>query len=96
MPRGDELEALLAATALFFCPTRGQDHPQRDQLQQAALQLLAGAVTGQGVDINSAETLGDWFTQQQLNDPNHFIPQLNQHLESLIADHWVFDPGRFT
>ncbi len=93
VPQGDVLEALLAATALFFCQTRGQGHPQLESLQQSALQLLSAAATAQGIETQ--ESLGEWFAQQQLNDPQVFLPQLNQRLEAIIGDQWLFDPTPF-
>jgi uncharacterized protein YoxC len=93
VPQGDALEALLAATALFFCQTRGQGHPQLDSLQQLALQLLSAAATAQGIATEQA--LAEWFAQQQLNDPQVFLPQLNQRLEAIVGDQWLFDPTQF-
>jgi len=93
VPQGDALEALLAATALFFCQTRGQGHPQLDSLQQLALQLLSAAATAQGIATEQA--LAEWFAQQQLNDPQVFLPQLNQRLEAIVGDQWLFDPAHF-
>ncbi len=34
--------------------------------------------------------------QQQLNDPNVFLPQLNQRLEAMIGDGWLFDLNAVT
>jgi hypothetical protein len=93
VPQGDALDALLAATALFLCQTRGQGHPQLEPLQQSALQMLSAAASAQG--IQAQEAMVEWFAQQQLNDPQVFLPQLNQRLEAMVGDQWVFDPTHF-
>jgi tetratricopeptide (TPR) repeat protein len=91
VPQGDELEALLAAFALFLCHQRGQGHPQIEQLQALSVKLLSGAAGAQG--ITTQEALESWFTQQQLNDRAIVLPRLNQRLEAMIGDHWAFDPS---
>ncbi|MBW4659571.1 MAG: tetratricopeptide repeat protein [Drouetiella hepatica Uher 2000/2452] len=91
VPQGDELEALLAAFALFLCNQRGQGHPQIEQLQELSFKLLSSAAGAQGIETQEALEL--WFTQQQLNDPAIFLPRLNQRLEAMIGDHWAFDPS---
>ncbi|MBE9139960.1 hypothetical protein IQ254_22650 [Nodosilinea sp. LEGE 07088] len=57
-----------------------------------AKQLLAAAASAQGIET---QALGAWFTQQQLNDPKVFLPQLSQRLEAMVGDQWLFDPGAF-
>ena len=91
VPQGDVLEMLLAATALWFCNVRGEGHPQIAQLQEDSFKLLVIAAETQGIQIE--EALEAWFIQQQLNDPNFFVPQLNQRLEEMIGDGWLFDPN---
>jgi tetratricopeptide (TPR) repeat protein len=90
VPQGDSLESLLAARAMFLCSQRGQRHPQLEQLQVLSGKLLSTAAGAQG--ITTQETFDTWFTEQQLNDPATFLSRLNDQLESLIADGWVFDP----
>ncbi len=39
IPKADPLEALLGATALYYCNTRGEGHPQLQQLQEKSLNI---------------------------------------------------------
>ncbi|MCL6753204.1 hypothetical protein KBT16_20430 [Nostoc sp. CCCryo 231-06] len=94
MPQGDELEALLGATAMFFCNCRGEGHPQLEELQKRSIEMILGAAGRQGVDIE--EGLEAWFTQQRLNDPEYFLPRLNQRLEEIVGDGWLFDPSQIS
>ena len=91
MPQGDELEALLAAFALFLCAQRGQGHPQLAQLQERASKMISAAAGAQG--ITTQDAFDAWFTQQQLNDSAVFLPRLSQRLEVLIDNQWAFDPS---
>ncbi|MEL7144471.1 MAG: tetratricopeptide repeat protein, partial [Cyanobacteria bacterium J06573_11] len=91
--KGDPLEALLGATAFYFCRTRGENHPDIEQLSNASLNMLAGAATEQGTKIETMEALTNWMQAQQLNDPEQFLPKLNTQLETLIGDTWAFDPA---
>jgi len=87
--QGDELEALLGATALFFCNQRGEGHPQLAELQELSIELISIAASNQGVE--TSEALQTWFIQQRLNEPEYFLTQLNHHLEGLVGDRWLFD-----
>ncbi|MDZ8087902.1 MAG: hypothetical protein RMY16_20400 [Nostoc sp. DedQUE12b] len=33
--------------------------------------------------------------QQRLNDPEYFRPRLNQRLEEIVGDGWLFDRSQF-
>jgi tetratricopeptide (TPR) repeat protein len=94
VPQGDALEALLATTAVFVCQTRGENHPQLEELQKLSVNLLAGAAAAQGVELNSLDDLWAWMAQQQLNDPQVLIPQLVQRLESIVGEEWLFDRSK--
>ncbi|MBW4464823.1 MAG: tetratricopeptide repeat protein [Pegethrix bostrychoides GSE-TBD4-15B] len=94
VPQGDALKMLLAATALWFCNARGEGHPQIEQLQEDSFKLMSIAANAQG--IQTQEAFDEWFIQQQLNDPSVFLPQLNQRLEAIIGDGWLFDPNAVT
>ncbi len=91
VPQGDALAALLAATALWFCNARGTGHPQLTQLQEDSFKLLTIAASAQGIETQ--EAWANWFTEQPLNDPDYFLPQLNQRLEEMIGDGWRFNPN---
>jgi tetratricopeptide (TPR) repeat protein len=89
VPEGDELEALLGATAMFFCNYRGEKHPQLAELQDISWNMVAGAAGRQGIETE--EAFDTWVTQQRLNDPEYFLPGLNQRLEEIVGDGWLFD-----
>ncbi|MDZ8223851.1 tetratricopeptide repeat protein [Nostoc sp. ChiVER01] len=89
VPQGDELEAVLGATAMFFCNSQGEGHPQFEELQERSVEIILGAANAQGIETE--EAFGNWFTQQRLNDPEYFLPRLNQRLEEIVGDGWLFD-----
>ncbi|KOP23588.1 hypothetical protein AMR41_25835 [Hapalosiphon sp. MRB220] len=89
VPEGDELAALLGATAMFFCNYRGEGHPQLEELQDMSWKMIAGAAGRQGIETE--EAFDTWWTQQRLNNPEYFIPRVSQRLEEIIGDGWVFD-----
>ncbi|MBN3872051.1 CHAT domain-containing protein [Nostoc sp. JL33] len=92
VPLGDELEALLGATAIFFCNYRGEGDPQLEKLQERSFEIISGAADAQGIETE--EGFNTWFTQQRLNDPEYFLPRLNQRLEEIVGDGWLFDPSQ--
>ena len=92
VPQGDELEALLGTTAMFFCNHRGEGHPQLEELQNVSFKMISGAASTQG--IKTQEAFDAWFVQQRLNDPEYFFPRLNQRLEEIVGDGWLFDPSQ--
>jgi len=89
VPQGDPLESLLATTANFLCIRRGEGNPQLPQLQELSTKMLMGAASAQG--IATPEDLEAWMTRSQFNDPNVFLPRLNQRLEDLVGDGWLFE-----
>ncbi|BAY47111.1 TPR repeat-containing protein [Scytonema sp. HK-05] len=90
VPQGDQLKALLGTTAFLFCNSRGEGHPQLEELQDLSRTMLLAAAGGQGIETQ--EAFDTWFVQQRLNDPKYFLPRLNQRLEEIVGDRWVFDP----
>ncbi|MBP5973427.1 tetratricopeptide repeat protein [Brasilonema sp. CT11] len=97
VPQGDELEALLGTTALFFCNLRGEGHPQLEELQELSFEMLSDAAVAQGIETQ--EAFDTWFVQQRLNDREYFLPRLIQRLEEIVGvypersrrDGWLFD-----
>ncbi|MEH2251489.1 tetratricopeptide repeat protein [Nostoc sp.] len=92
VPQGDELEALLGAMAMFFCNRRGEGHPQLEELQEHSFKMISGAASAQGIETQ--EAFEAWYVQQRLNDPEYFLPRLNQRLEKIVGDGWLFDPSQ--
>ncbi|MEH2243929.1 tetratricopeptide repeat protein, partial [Nostoc sp.] len=89
VPQGDELEALLGATAMFFCNYRGENHPQLEELQNVSFKMISGAASTQGIETQ--EAFEAWYVQLRLNDQEYFLPRLNQRLEKIVGDGWLFD-----
>ena len=89
IPQGEPLESLLATTANFLCQRRGESHPQLPQLQEFSFKMLSSAASAQG--ITTPEDFEAWMTRSQLNDPAVFLPRLNQRLEDLVGDGWLFE-----
>ncbi|MHC5776917.1 CHAT domain-containing protein [Nostoc sp.] len=92
VPQGDELEALLGATAIFICNYRGEGDPQLEELQERSFEMISGAADTQGIETE--EKFNTWFTQQRLNDSEYFLPRLNQRLEEIVGDGWLFDASQ--
>ena len=92
VPQGDDLEPLLAATACLYCARAGSEHPQQAQLQELSLKMLAGAAGLRGIETEVG--LQTWMQQEKLNEPDSFLPRLNEKLITLIGDSWLFDPQR--
>ncbi|KAB8315297.1 tetratricopeptide repeat protein, partial [Tolypothrix campylonemoides VB511288] len=90
VPQGDELKALLGTTTFLFCNSRGEGHPQLEELQELSVRMLSAAAGAQGIETE--EAFNTWFVQQRLDDPEYFLPRLNQRLEEIVGDGWLFDP----
>lgn len=91
VPKGDPLEALLGTTASFLCKTKGENHPQQQELQALSVRLLLSAAQEQGIDLEDKNAFQNWMAEQQLHEPSVFLPQLSIHLTALIGNSWVFD-----
>uniref|UniRef100_UPI00145C54A7 tetratricopeptide repeat protein n=1 Tax=Brasilonema sp. UFV-L1 TaxID=2234130 RepID=UPI00145C54A7 len=89
VPQGDELQALLGRTALFFCNCRGEGHLQLEEFQDLSVRMISSVAGAQGVETQ--EAFDTWLIQQRLNDPEYFLPQLTQRLEEMVGDGWLFD-----
>ncbi|MEH2206256.1 MAG: tetratricopeptide repeat protein [Nostoc sp.] len=87
--QGDELEALLGTTAILFCKHQSEGYPQLEELQEHSFKMILGAAGVQGIDTQ--EAFDTWVVQQRLNDPEYFLPRLNQRLEEIVEDAWLFD-----
>ncbi|GAB1537503.1 hypothetical protein NUACC21_01470 [Scytonema sp. NUACC21] len=94
VPQGDEVEALLGAMARFFCARQGEGHPQLEELQNHSWRMIAGAAGRQGIETE--EAFEAWFIQLRLNDPDDFLPRLNQRLEEIVGNRWLFDPNQIS
>ncbi|BAY31582.1 TPR repeat-containing protein [Nostoc carneum NIES-2107] len=93
LPQGNELQALLTATTLLFCDQLDKDHPQFKELQILGGSMIIALAEAQGIERQQANTA--WFVKQRLNDPEYFLPRLNQRLEEIVGDGWLFDRSQF-
>jgi tetratricopeptide (TPR) repeat protein len=91
--QGDELEALLGTTAILFCKQQGRDYPQLEELQERSFKMILGAAGVQGIETQ--EAFDTWLVQQRLNEPEYFFPRLNQRLEEIVGEGWLFDRSQF-
>ncbi|WP_373526141.1 hypothetical protein [Nostoc sp.] len=83
LPTGDKLQPLLLATAIFLYNSLEPNHPHLDQLDKLINWMI------QGIKTRKAKAI--WFVKQRLNDPDYFLPRLNQRLEEIVGDGWLFD-----
>ncbi len=89
VPQDDEFKALLGATAIFFCNNRGEGHPQLNEFQEHSIDLIL--IAAGDPSITTWEASYTWVVQQKLNEREYFLPRLNQRLEEIIGDGWLFD-----
>ncbi|MBD2510404.1 CHAT domain-containing protein [Nostoc muscorum FACHB-395] len=93
VPKCDELKALLGTTAFYLCLVQDESYPKLQEFQIISIKMLLEAAINEGIDIKQDYTL--WYVQQQLNDPEYFLPRLNQRLEEIVGDGWLFDRSQF-
>ncbi|MEH1968710.1 CHAT domain-containing protein [Nostoc sp.] len=91
--QGDELKALLGTTAILFCKHQDEGYPQLEELQELSFKMILDAAGVQGIETQQA--FDTWLVQQRLNDPEYFLPRLNQCLEEIVGDGWLFDRSQF-
>jgi len=92
VPSGDALEALLAAATQDLCAVRGNGHPRFDPMQAFSDQMMAHAAKQQGIETQAA--YDTWVNEQQLDEPAVFVPKLQQRLEAIVGDQWLFDRSK--
>ena len=93
---GPDAEAgpLIAAAAMYFAATRGEKHPQRDEMQQLAMGMMAACGKARNVPEDEFEK---WFTDEGLLDAAKWLPKLDAALVQLVSgdEHWLFDRSQF-
>ncbi|WP_341524682.1 tetratricopeptide repeat protein [Nostoc sp. UHCC 0302] len=85
----DELQALLVSVAACLCKQIDKDHPQLAEFQNLIDWMIS--VVANVNEIETPQEFASWFVQQRLNDPDYFLPRLNQRLEEIVGDEWLFD-----
>jgi hypothetical protein len=94
VPSGHASEPLIAATALFLVQTRGESHPQKDELQKQAVGMLGAAAQARNI---AEDKRMDWFQSQGLNDVQRFLPALDRALQEMVGEGgWLFDRAAVT
>ena len=91
IPAGNRLKSLLGATAIHLC--HNYQHPELEQLIELSSNIIGHAAQQQGI-----ETPADYdnlITQNHLNDPDYFLPELLKELEAIVGDNWLFDRAAF-
>jgi tetratricopeptide (TPR) repeat protein len=91
IPAGDRLESLLGATAIYLC--RSYQHPELAKLTELSSEIIGYAAQQQGIE--KPADYDNWITQNRLNDPDYFLPELLKQLEAIIGDNWLFDKAAF-
>jgi tetratricopeptide (TPR) repeat protein len=90
----NELASLLAAGAMSFVNTRGENHPERELYKQIALGMLSICTQARGIETQ--EALDEWVEREGLLDPERFVPQLDAALVAMVGDgEWLFDRRLF-
>lgn len=87
---GFEAEAAprIAAAAVVLSQSRGENHPEREQFQQTAVNLLGQCAQARQI---SKDGFQDWIEAEGLLDPQRLFPALTRDLEALAGDSWLFD-----
>jgi len=88
-----EAGPLIAAAAIYFVATRGEQHPQRQKLQQLAMGRMAACAQARNVP---EEELQQWLTTEGLLHPGKWLPKLDAALVQLGGgdEQWLFDRSR--
>jgi tetratricopeptide (TPR) repeat protein len=82
---------LLAGGMIFFLNTRGQNHPQREELANQVANHAAACAQARNIPEDQIQ---QWLETEGLLDPNRLLPALNHLLESWVTE-WYFDRSAF-
>ncbi|MEM1009050.1 MAG: tetratricopeptide repeat protein, partial [Myxococcota bacterium] len=86
-----EHSQLLGAAAVVIVGMRGKDHPKFGELQQYSSNILVACLQAQNI---APDNFQQHIEQQQLLNPEHLYPKLDQLLASWVTE-WVFDREQF-
>ncbi|MGH9799445.1 MAG: hypothetical protein ACRD82_03695, partial [Blastocatellia bacterium] len=79
----------LAMAAILLVQSRGESHPQQQEMLEGASGLLMACAKARGIEPDKIE---GWMEREGLNDPNRFVPELMAGLEAMVrAAEWLFD-----
>jgi tetratricopeptide (TPR) repeat protein len=91
IPARDQIESLLGATAIYLC--RNYQHPELEKLTELSGNIISHAAQQQGIETQA--DYDNWITQNRLNDPDYFLPELLKELAVIVGDNWLFDRAAF-
>jgi tetratricopeptide (TPR) repeat protein len=91
VPAGDRIESLLGATAIYLC--HNYQHPELEKLTELSGNIISHAAQQQGIETQA--DYDNWITQNRLNDPDYFLPELLKELAAIVGDNWLFDRNAF-
>ena len=82
---------LVAAAGNFVAHNRGSEHPKQEEMQRLGGGMIEACAEAHGVAEDEDSILA-WFKSQGLDDPDQFIPKLDEALEAIVGDeNWLFD-----
>ena len=88
-----ETSPLLAAYGAYLVQTRGDKHPEKEELLRRGTGMLEACASARKIE---EDKLLEWLEKEKLNDPSSFIPALQTALEAMAPDDaWVFDRNLF-
>ncbi|OSM06210.1 hypothetical protein [Magnetofaba australis] len=84
----------VAALANLMAMHRTPDHPQRELAQMQAQQMWPMAAKIMGINPDDNAAFEAWRSEEQLDDPNAFIPRVMGMLERMGPEVWWIDRER--
>jgi len=84
-----EVAPRLAMAAILLAQTRGENHPDQQQMLMHGSAMLMACTEARGI---AREQIESWLAREGLNDPNRFVPALVAALEAMAGEgEWLFD-----
>ncbi len=89
----NEYAPMIAAGAMFLIESRIHDHPQKQAIQNAAKEIMAGCAIVRKIPENE---ISDWINNQGLNEPIKIFNELQISLNNIVGENnWLFDRSLF-
>jgi tetratricopeptide (TPR) repeat protein len=85
---------LLGAAAFFIANTRGRHHPDEEKLINYGMNMLGACAAARKIEQEAH--FKQWLANNDLNDPEQFLPALSSTLEAMVnEEEWLFDRKQF-
>lgn len=81
----------LAAAAIALVQIRGADHPKQEEFHHLATNILF--TVAEAHKIVTQKEFDNWLEGKKFNEAFILFPKVRQILDTLIGDHWLFDPN---